>query len=162
MRTDWNATFCYRINAGSSIEKKNKPHVKIGQLNWLFNLRQKGLLYHLDGSSDPKPLVTSEVRVMMWPLEHSQRFSRSRYQLKSLGWSSKIAYLRGGMFYSFYQELFLPSSSQSVYSADGGYRGSYVEQRALEQNSVQDLKAALYIWETDFAHVFDIAWISFL
>lgn len=60
MQTIWNATFCYIINTGSSIEKKNKPHVKFAQLNWLFNLSQKGLFYHLDGSSDPKALAVSK------------------------------------------------------------------------------------------------------
>lgn len=98
---------------------------------------------------------------MVWPLERSHRFkvkvlTKKLGVTKNLGVNIKSDCFRSGMYYSFYQEFFLPSL-QSVNTADGGCRGSCVEQRALEQNSVQDLKAALYIWETDFEHVFDIA-----
>lgn len=48
---------------------------------------------------------------------------------------------------------FVPSPRQAVYCSA---RGS-VEQGALEQNSVQGLKAALDISEADFEHVFYIA-----
>lgn len=72
MQPIWNATFCCIINAGLSIEKKNKPQLKFVKLNWLFNLRQKHLFYHFDDSLDPKALDSNEVKVMVWPLEQYQ------------------------------------------------------------------------------------------
>lgn len=71
MQTVWNATFCYTMNMGSFIEKKNTPHVQFVWVNWLFILRQKGLFHHLYDSSDPKGLDTSKVEVV-WPVEFYQ------------------------------------------------------------------------------------------
>jgi len=58
---------------------------------------------------------------------------------------SKTACFRGSIFYSFCQEFFLPPTSQSVYTADGGCRGSYAEQRALEQNSAGSESCPVYL-----------------
>lgn len=64
---------------------------------------QKGIFYDLDGSSDPKTAVKNKVKIEVWPLEHSQRFSRGRYKLTSWEWRSKLVCFRDGVLCPFSQ-----------------------------------------------------------
>lgn len=94
---------------------------------------KRGHFYHLYGSSDPKAAATNKVKVRCGHWNIPRGLAGEGTDLKAGSEDQKLPVSE--------MACFVPSPRQEVSSAA---RGS-VEQRALEQNSVQGLKAALDI-----------------